>query len=197
MNLLLQRVIALVGLILASPLLTLLFFLVKLGSKGPFIFKQKRAGKNKKPFTMYKIRTMVEGAEKHQTKYQGMNEADGPVFKIKNDPRYTKIGKFLAKSAIDELPQLWNVARGEMALVGPRPLPINEAKKVPSEYNKRFSTLPGMTSLWVVGGLHTLKFKRWMELDTEYAKSKSTLLDAKILFRTFILVLKMVFGRKI
>jgi len=158
MYLFIQKTIALLALILFSPLLVLLFIVVKIDSKGPFIFKQKRAGLKEKPFNMYKIRTMIKGAEKLQRKYAGLNEADGPVFKIRNDPRFTRVGKILARTALDELPQLWNVIRGEMAFVGPRPLPIAEASKIPNKYNPRFSVQPGMTSPWVIKGNHKLKF---------------------------------------
>ncbi|OGH16127.1 MAG: hypothetical protein A3C30_02965 [Candidatus Levybacteria bacterium RIFCSPHIGHO2_02_FULL_40_18] len=187
---LLQRIIALFFLLLSTPLLVLLFLAVKWDSSGPFIFKQKRAGKNKKPFTMYKIRTMVEGAEKLQSRYAKLNEASGPVFKIRNDPRYTRVGKILARIAIDELPQLWNVVKGEMALVGPRPLPLYEANKVPKKFEQRFSVLPGMTSPWIIKGGHGLKFDQWMKLDLEYVKKKSLLFELKILAQTALLIIR-------
>lgn len=156
------------------------------------IFKQKRLGKDKKPFIMYKIRTMVENAERLKSEVYGLNEADGPVFKIRNDPRYTKIGKFLAHTGLDELPQLINVLKGEMALVGPRPLPVEEAQKVPKKYERRFSVLPGMTSLWIIKGAHKLSFDEWMRLDLEYVKKKSFWLDASILFTTIRLIIRLV-----
>ncbi len=194
MYLFVQKILALILLIVFSPLLVLLFILVKLDSPGPFIFKQKRAGFKKKPFTMYKIRTMVENAEKLQDKYAKLNEADGPVFKIKNDPRYTRIGKVLARSAIDEIPQLLNVLKSEMALVGPRPLPIEEAKQIPKKYQERFSIFPGMTSNWVVKGNHKLKFDTWMELDLDYVGKKSFKTDCQILFQTVSLIIVALFG---
>lgn len=190
----LQKTIASLLSILSLPLWPLPYLAVKLTSKGPFIFKQKRMGKDKIPFTMYKIRTMVDGAERLKSRYLNLNEADGPVFKIRDDPRYTKVGKFLSRLALDELPQLINVLKGEMALVGPRPLPIAEAKKVPKEYEARFSVLPGMTSLWVIKGGHTLSFDDWMELDLEYVKKKSLQDDIKILLSTFALILKSFVG---
>lgn len=175
---------ALILLILLLPLLVVLYFVVKLTSRGPFIFKQIRAGKNKRQFIMYKIRTMVEGAEKLKYKYIKLNEADGPVFKIRQDPRYTKLGIWLAHSALDELPQLFNVLKGEMSLVGPRPLPQDEAEKIPLGYQQRFSVLPGMTSLWIIKGAHQLTFNQWMESDMEYLKRKSIFYDIKILLLT-------------
>lgn len=153
-------------------------------------FYQKRVGKDKKIFTLYKIRTMVNNAELLKEKYQQLNEANGPVFKIRDDPRYTKIGKFLAHTGLDELPQLINVIKGEMAFVGPRPLPVDEASKVPKKYEKRFSVLPGITSLWIVKGAHKLSFREWMELDLEYVRNKSVWLDMKISLLTVLLILK-------
>lgn len=133
---------------------------------------------------------MIDGADKLQVRYQKENEADGPVFKIRNDPRYTKIGKFLSHSALDELPQLINVIKGEMAFVGPRPLPQEEAKQVPKRYGIRFSVLPGMTSSWVVQGSHRLTFTQWMELDCEYVRHNSPYQDSVILIQTASLVLR-------
>ncbi|MFA5770294.1 MAG: sugar transferase [Patescibacteria group bacterium] len=153
-------------------------------------FKQKRLGKDKKPFFIYKFRTMVKDAENLKYKIQNLNEADGPVFKINDDPRYTKIGRFLAHSGLDEIPQLINVIKGEMAFVGPRPLPVEEANKVPKKYNKRFSVLPGITSLWVVRGAGHSSFKKWMEDDLEYIKNKSFLYDVKIIIQTIWMLLK-------
>ncbi|NMB57430.1 sugar transferase [Candidatus Beckwithbacteria bacterium] len=188
----LERLSALFLLIFFSPLLVILYIVVELTSKGSFIFKQLRAGKNKKPFWIYKIRTMVEGAETQKSKLKAQNEADGPAFKIRNDPRYTKVGRFLAHTAIDEIPQLWNIIRGEMSFVGPRPLPVDEAKKIPKKYEKRFSVLPGMTSLWIVCGADHRSFKKWMELDLEYVKKKSLWYDVKIFFQTVVMVIKFV-----
>ncbi len=188
-----HRLLALLFLVLSIPLWPILYILVKLDSPGPFIFKQKRTGKNGKTFTIFKIRTMVKNAEELKGKYRHLNEEQEPVFKIKNDPRYTKTGKFLSLVALDELPQLINVIRGEMSLVGPRPLPLDEAAKIPKKYQVRFSVLPGMTSSWIVKGSHNLKFDRWMELDCDYVKKKSLFLDIYILFLTFQTVAKLMF----
>ena len=168
-----------------------MFFLVKLTSKGPFIFKQKRLGKDKKRFFIYKIRTMIENAEDLKSKIYHLNEADGPVFKVHNDPRYTKIGQWLAHTGLDELSQLINIIKGEMSFVGPRPLPVNEANKVPKIYERRFSVLPGLSSLWVVKGTDHSDFNKWMRLDLEYVKNRSFWYDIKIILQTAILILKL------
>lgn len=185
-----EKLLAGVLLIFFSPLLCVLYILVHLTSRGPFLYKQERIGKNKKPFWIYKIRTMIDGADKLQAKYRKQNEADGPVFKIRNDPRYTRIGVFLSHSALDELPQLINVLRGEMSFVGPRPLPKKEAQLIPKKYTSRFSVLPGMTSSWVVQGSHNLSFKRWMELDLEFVRHNSPSQSITILMKTIWIVMK-------
>jgi len=182
------QIIAFILFILVFPLLLVLFILIKLLSRGPFIFTQKRAGKNKKPFYIYKIRTMVEQAEDLKKKYLSLNEAEPPAFKIHKDPRYTKIGRIIAHLALDELPQLINVVKGEMSLVGPRPLPVDEANKIPKKYAKRFSVLPGMTSTWIVEGADHTSFKRWMEQDLDYLKKKNFWYDIKILANTFSMI---------
>lgn len=152
-------------------------------------YRQYRLGLDRKIFTIYKFRTMVNDAEKLKPKLLSLNEADGPVFKLKNDPRYTKFGKKLAHMGLDELPQIINVIKGDMAIIGPRPLPINEANKIPIKYQKRFSVKPGITSLWVVRGAHNLSFRQWMESDIEYIEKKSFFLDLYILAKTILLFL--------
>lgn len=139
---------------------------------------------------MYKFRTMVVGAENKKKKLMPYNEADGPVFKITNDPRYTKLGKALAHTGLDELPQLVNVISGQMSLVGPRPLPIDEAKKVPDKYKERFSVLPGITSSWIVKGSHKMAFDDWMKLDLDYIDNWSIAMDIRVLLMTLHLMLK-------
>jgi lipopolysaccharide/colanic/teichoic acid biosynthesis glycosyltransferase len=183
-----QRLAALILLIFFFPLFGIFYLLIKLTSRGPFIFKQKRLGKGKKPFIIYKIRTMVENAEDLKSKIHHLNQADGPVFKIRNDPRYTKVGKLIAQTGLDELPQLINIIKGEMSFVGPRPLPVDEALKVPKKYENRFSVLPGITSLWVIKGSHKLTFDQWMKLDLEYIKNNSVYLDIKIMLLTIIMI---------
>ena len=190
MNSLLERFLAALLFLVSLALYPILYFGIKLTSKGPFIFSQQRLGKNKKIFTMYKFRTMLVNAESLKEKYSKMNESDGPTFKIRQDPRFTTFGKFLARTAIDELPQLFNVVRGEMAFVGPRPLPVAEAEKVPKKYEKRFTILPGLTSPWVVKGAHKLSFDEWMKLDIDYVNSKNIWYDVSVLLQTVLLILK-------
>lgn len=133
---------------------------------------------------------MLPDAESLQSKYKYRNEADGPVFKIQNDPRFTTMGKWLARSGLDELPQLFNIIKGDMAFVGPRPLPVNEASKIPKKYHKRFSVLPGITSLWVIKGTHNLSFDEWMKLDIEYINKKSLQHDLAICKKTLSLLIR-------
>ena len=134
---------------------------------------------------------MIYNAENQKNKIIKQNEADGPVFKIRNDPRYTKIGKWLSRTGLDELPQFVNIIKGEMSFVGPRPLPINEAKKIPKKYNARFKVRPGITSLWVIEGAKHDSFKRWMKQDLEYVKNKKLLYDINICIQTLVMLFKL------
>lgn len=167
-----------------------------------YIYQQVRVGKDGKPFLMFKFRTMCFGAEEEKSKYSYLNEADGPVFKIKNDPRFTKFGKILAYTGIDELPQLVNVLRGEMAIVGPRPLPIDEEIRIPLHWRKkRRSVKPGITSSWAVNGAHGLSFKEWMELDMKDINNNhsyfyKTVIVVKTVRMLFTNVLKLIFRHK-
>jgi lipopolysaccharide/colanic/teichoic acid biosynthesis glycosyltransferase len=172
----------------------LITIIIILDSPGSAIFKQRRVGKHKKTFTMYKFRTMRLGSEKLQNKYKDLNEADLPVFKIKNDPRFTKFGKILSKSGFDELPQLVNIIKGDMAFVGPRPFPKSESDRIPKKYNLRFSVQPGIMSSWIINGAHDLTFKRWMELDLRDVKYKGIIYDLGIIFLSTITVVKIIFS---
>ena len=192
--LVIQRIIALLGLVVLVPVMGVVGWLIKREDGGPVFFRQQRWGKGRKPFVMWKFRTMRVGAEKEKKKLLELNEADGPVFKIKDDPRFTKLGKWLSRAGLDELPQLWNVVRGEMALVGPRPLPVEEARRVPKKYWRRYEVLPGITSLWVVRGAHELSFREWMESDLEYVENKSWWLDVKVVVETARKVVRWVYG---
>lgn len=155
-----------------------------------YIFRQIRIGKDGRPFLMFKFRTMYPGAEKDRGKIERLNEADGPVFKIKNDPRYTKLGKILAYTGLDELPQLINVLMGEMAVVGPRPLPAEEERKISAQWKQTRRTVkPGITSSWAVSGSHRLSFPQWMELDMKDIRHKSFFYDAMIIVKTFRLLI--------
>ena len=131
---------------------------------------------------------MAPNASKAQNHYRNLNEADGPVFKIHNDPRFTGFGKILSKTGLDELPQLVNVLKGEMSMVGPRPLPVNEAKKLTKQQRIREMVKPGITSSWVTGGSHRMSFKKWMELDADYVKNATLLTDISIIGKTFLMV---------
>jgi len=178
-------------LVLLSPLLALVALLIRRTSKGPVFFLQERVGYNKRTFKIYKFRTMVPDAEKLQAGLEEQNEAGGPVFKIKEDPRITPIGKFLRRSSIDELPQLINVFKGDMSLVGPRPLPVRDYQGFNEDWQRRrFSVRPGITCLWQVTGRSSITFDQWMRLDLQYLDEWSFWLDLKILARTVPAVLK-------
>jgi len=178
------------GLVLLSPVFAIIAIAVKATSRGPVFFGQERYGWRKRRFRMHKFRTMVSDAEALQAGLEARNEAVGPVFKIANDPRVTPIGAFLRKSSLDELPQLWNVLRGEMSLVGPRPLPIRDVHKFEDSWlMRRFSVVPGMTGLWQVSGRSELTFQDWVQLDLRYIDQWSLRLDFTLLLRTLPAVL--------
>lgn len=158
-------------------------------SPGPALFSQERVGKHGRRFTMYKFRTMVQGAENMVEKIARLNEMDGPVFKIKNDPRFTGIGRFLRTTSIDELPQLFNVLKGDMSLVGPRPPIRSEVEQYLPWQRKRLAVVPGITCLWQVTGRNEIKFDEWMQLDVQYIENWSLTLDLKILIQTVTAVL--------
>ena len=182
---------ALALLLLSAPLLAVVTILVKRSSPGPILFRQQRSGLNGRPFTIYKFRTMVSNAEQLKHELAAMNEMTGPVFKVTNDPRVTPIGRWLRKSSVDEFPQLFNVLRGEMSLVGPRPLPVDEVKCFNDiAHRRRLSVKPGLTCLWQVSGRNKVKdFRDWVRLDLEYIDNWSLWLDFKILCRTVPVVL--------
>jgi exopolysaccharide biosynthesis polyprenyl glycosylphosphotransferase len=178
-------------LILLAPLFVLVAVLIKLGSDGPALFAQKRVGLNKRRFRMYKFRTMVANAEALQAELESRNEVSGPVFKIKDDPRITRVGRFLRKASIDELPQLFNVLKGDMSLVGPRPLPVRDYEGFDQDWQRRrFSVRPGVTCLWQISGRSSIGFNDWMDLDMCYIDQWSLWLDVKILARTIPAVIK-------
>ena len=190
-----KRFLDLIGagilIVIVSPIMLTTLVLVKLDSDGPAIFTQERIGLNKRRFRIYKFRTMVVNAEKLQAALEYSNEAQGPVFKIRDDPRITRIGKFLRKTSIDELPQLFNVLKGDMSLVGPRPLPVRDYTGFSEDWQRRrFSVRPGITCLWQVSGRSSISFDQWMRLDMEYIDSWSLWLDMKILLRTIPAVVR-------
>ena len=177
--------------LLLLPVFLITALLIKLTSPGPVFFVQKRLGLNKRHFGIYKFRTMVVDAEKRMKEIEHLNEVSGPVFKIKNDPRITPLGKFLRKTSIDELPQLFNVLMGDMSLVGPRPLPLRDYEGFSEDWQRRrFSVRPGVTCLWQIGGRSSISFEQWMELDLQYIDRWSLLLDFEILLKTIPAVLK-------
>lgn len=186
-----DRVAALILLVLLSPVFVVTALLIKLTSeswKDPIFYGQTRCGLNGKPFTCWKFRSMRVGADKELEKLRDKNLMGGPVFKMRDDPRVTPIGKFLRKTSIDELPQLWNVLRGEMSLVGPRPPIPSEVEKYDRWQRRRLSMKPGITCLWQVSGRNNLPFDVWMKLDLEYIDNWSLWLDFKILFKTIYVV---------
>jgi len=181
------------GIILLWPIFLIIAILIKLDSPGPVIFKQKRVGKDGEIFTFYKFRNMVVNAEKLKKKYLHLNEANGPVFKIRNDPRYTRVGKFLSHTGLDELLQLLNILKGEMSLVGPRPLPINEEKQIPKKWQvKRRQAKPGIACSWLLKGAHSLSFAQWMKLDIEDIRRSSFLYDVGLFIRVVLFGLKLI-----
>jgi exopolysaccharide biosynthesis polyprenyl glycosylphosphotransferase len=178
-------------LLLLAPVFLLVAVLIKLDGSGPVFFAQDRVGLNKRRFRIYKFRTMVGDAEKKQSELETLNEADGPVFKIKDDPRITAVGKYLRKASVDELPQLLNVLKGDMSLVGPRPLPLRDYRGFDQDWvRRRFSVRPGITCLWQVNGRSSLSFKEWMELDLHYIDHWSFWLDVKLIAKTIPAVWK-------
>jgi exopolysaccharide biosynthesis polyprenyl glycosylphosphotransferase len=182
---------ALVLLAVSSPLLAAAAVAVKLSSRGPVLFRQARAGLNGKPFIMYKFRSMVTNAEQLKQELERLNEMSGPVFKVTNDPRVTKVGRLLRRTSLDEWPQLVNVLRFEMSLVGPRPLPVDEVQRFDDRaHRRRLSVRPGITCTWQVSGRNDVRdFKDWVRMDLAYIDNWSLWLDIKILWRTIWVVL--------
>jgi len=184
-------VVSTAALVILSPLLLAVTVIIKCTSDGPVLFRQTRMGLNKRMFSIYKFRTMIANAEKVQDELIAMNEMSGPAFKIKNDPRVTPLGRFLRKTSIDELPQLLNVLKGEMSLVGPRAMSLRDYKLFDSDtHRRRFSVKPGITCLWQVNGRNSIPFEQWMELDLQYIDKWSIWLDLKILAQTVPAVLR-------
>jgi exopolysaccharide biosynthesis polyprenyl glycosylphosphotransferase len=188
-QLVMKRVIDIVGsavlLLALAPLFGVVMLLIRLDSPGPIFFAQERVGYNKRRFRMLKFRTMKTGSDQQQCMLEQLNEAEGPVFKIKKDPRITWIGKFLRRFSIDELPQLINVLAGSMSLVGPRPLPVRDVERIDLQWHKRrFSIKPGITCLWQVNGRSNIGFNDWVRMDLDYIDKWSLGLDLKILMKT-------------
>ncbi|MBN2010329.1 sugar transferase [candidate division KSB1 bacterium] len=180
---------SIVFIILSSPIMLATIIAIKLNSRGPIFYKQIRSGLNGRKFTLYKFRSMIVGAEMKKKQLEMQNEMDGPVFKMKHDPRITRVGKFIRKFSIDELPQLFNVLKGDISIVGPRPpLPV-EVEMYEHWQRRRLSLKPGITCTWQVSGRNNINFERWMEMDLEYIDNWSLWLDFKIMFKTFFVVI--------
>lgn len=177
------------GLVVLSPLLLLTAVAIKLTSRGPIFFTQLRSGLGGKPFRLHKFRTMCTDAEALQAALMTDNEQDGPAFKIKDDPRVTTLGRFLRKSCIDELPQLVNVLQGDMTLVGPRPLPCNEAERCQAWEKRRLTVTPGLTCSWQAGA-RRVTFAEWMRMDLRYIRQRSLGKDCRLLWKTFLKVIR-------
>ncbi|WP_229216166.1 sugar transferase [Enterococcus faecium] len=173
-------------LIIFIPVWILIILAVKIEDPhGPVIFKQKRIGKNGKPFTMYKFRSMVVNAEEKLKELEAFNEQNGPIFKIKEDPRVTRVGRFLRRTSLDEFPQLVNVIKGDMSLIGPRPPLEKEVFQYTEYQKKRLQVKPGCTGLWQVSGRSNVDFEKMLQLDVEYIEHYNMFMDAKIFFKTF------------
>jgi exopolysaccharide biosynthesis polyprenyl glycosylphosphotransferase len=187
----LDRVGALIGLVVTLPLLVVIAAGIKCTSPGPVLFRQRRGGLHGRPFVMLKFRTMTTNAEMQRVELEVFNRMTGPVFKVDNDPRVTPFGRFLRRTSLDELPQLWNVLRGDMSLVGPRPLPLYEVEKITDvAHRRRLSMKPGLTCLWQIAGRNEVtSFDDWVRLDLKYIDTWSLALDVRILLRTVPAVL--------
>jgi exopolysaccharide biosynthesis polyprenyl glycosylphosphotransferase len=181
-------VCSLFGIVILSPILIITALAIKLESKGPIIFSQDRVGWHGNIFKMYKFRSMVQNAERLIDELKDYNEMSGPMFKMKNDPRITKIGKFIRKTSIDELPHLFNVLKGEMSLVGPRPNLLREVCKFNEYQKQKLISKPGLTCYWQVMGRNNIDFDDWIELDIKYIKDRNTWLDIKLIFKTFFVL---------
>jgi exopolysaccharide biosynthesis polyprenyl glycosylphosphotransferase len=182
-------IVAFLVIVLLTPLLLVMAALIKIDSRGPVFFKQVRCGWNGRKFTLFKFRSMMQGAEMRKKELFRHNEMKGPVFKIRRDPRVTRIGRFMRKFSIDEFPQLFNVLRGDMSLVGPRPPLPAEVELYETWHRRRLSMKPGITCIWQVSGRNKIDFDQWMEMDLRYIDNFSLWLDFKILVRTVFVVL--------
>ena len=175
---------SIVALVVFTPMMLVIMLLIKLEDKGPVFYGQTRIGKNGAEFKMWKFRSMRENAHELRSQMMAQNDADGPMFKIKDDPRVTKIGHFIREKSLDEIPQFFNVLKGEMSLVGPRPSLPEEVMEFDSRERERLNVLPGLTGLWQVSGRNDLSFDDMIALDLEYVKHHSVLWDIKIIFIT-------------
>lgn len=184
-----KRAIDIFGLIILSPVFLIVAIAIKIEDhKGSILFSQKRVGQYGKEFNMYKFRSMVSNAEELKAKLMAQNEMSGPMFKMKHDPRITKVGKFIRKTSIDELPQLINILKGEMSLVGPRPSLPKEVANFEPWMLERLEVKPGLTCYWQVMGRNDIDFEDWMKLDIKYVHDRNFWLDIKLIFKTFFVL---------
>lgn len=181
---------ATIAFIILLPIFLIVIITIKLDSKGPAIYHQERVGKNGKLFKIYKFRSMCQNADELKEQLLKLNERDGPVFKITNDPRVTRVGKFLRRSSMDELPQLINIIRGDMSIVGPRPALPNEVNTYTEEQKQRLSVTPGLTCYWQIFHNANTTFDEWVEMDVKYIKNRSVSTDLKLIFKTIIFVFR-------
>lgn len=177
-----------IGLIILMPLLITIAILIRVESEGPIFFTQNRVGKNGIIFKMYKFRSMVVNAEELKEKLASKNERIGPMFKIKEDPRVTKIGRLIRKTSIDELPQLVNILKGDMSIVGPRPSLPDEVEQFEDWMLKRLDVKPGLTCYWQVFGRNDIEFAEWMKLDVKYVDERNIFIDIKLILKTFLVL---------
>jgi lipopolysaccharide/colanic/teichoic acid biosynthesis glycosyltransferase len=178
------------GLVLLSPVFLVIGIAVRISSPGPIFFRQERSGFGGTPFLMYKFRSMIDGADEIKEEFKHLNERDGPAFKIRNDPRVTSLGRVLRAAKLDELPQLWNVLKGDMSLVGPRPLPCGESNFCDRWHRRRLEVTPGITCFWQVSEHTDISFEEWARMDIRYALKSSPWQDVTLLLRTPVALLR-------
>jgi len=173
----------------AMPVMAIIAIAIKLSDRGPVLFSQRRAGLGGKPFTIYKFRTMITNAEAQKAQLRHKSEQDGPAFKIKHDPRITRVGRLLRETSLDELPQLFNVLKGDMSLVGPRPLPVEESNRCATWHRRRLDVTPGLTCIWQVTGRSSVSFAEWIRMDRRYIRAQTFWVDVKLILMTVPAVL--------
>jgi exopolysaccharide biosynthesis polyprenyl glycosylphosphotransferase len=176
--------VAIAALVLLLPIIPLIAVMIKLDTPGPVFFRQQRVGRRGRPFAFYKFRSMFVDADERKKEVEALNEQDGPVFKVRSDPRVTNVGRFLRRSSLDEIPQIFNVVKGEMSIVGPRPPLPSEVLRYQPWHRRRLEVTPGITCLWQISGRSHLSFNEWMRLDMEYLKQRSLRADLVIFFKT-------------
>jgi exopolysaccharide biosynthesis polyprenyl glycosylphosphotransferase len=188
-KLIFDKIFSAAAILLTSPLMLMIAIAIKLDDPGPAIYKQTRVGKDKRTFTMYKFRSMHVNADARLEELKHLNEKDGPVFKITNDPRVTRVGRFIRKFSLDEFPQFFNILKGEMSIVGPRPPLVKEVEQYTPYQLRRLNVKPGLTCYWQVSGRSDLSFEEWVKMDIQYIEDRSLWVDFKIILKTIPAVL--------